>query len=141
MELSPNTTSTANAASGRPTLERWRLAPNGRVRDLLATDAHRVVSSSMHLWPFFAALLGPFAVLIPLVLWLVFRKSSPLIDDHGRECMNAQLTLLALLIVPCIGWVALIAWLPVWLVSLVRAAVAGASCEIFRYPALIRAIR
>lgn len=131
----------AAAAATQPSLERWRLAPNGRVRDLFATDAHRVVSAAMHLWPFFIAVVGPFAVLVPLLLWLAFRKSSPLVDDHGRECMNAQLTLLILALVPCIGWLALVAWLPVSLVSLVRGAVAAASCEIFRYPALIRAIR
>lgn len=137
----PRTASTARAVEpSRALVERWRLTPEGRVRDSEATEVDRVVTASMHLWPILAAVLGPFAPIVPLLLWLAFRSRSPLIDDHGREVANAILTLIVLLCVPCIGWAALLVWVPVQLVSLVRGAVAGGSGELFRYPAILRAI-
>lgn len=133
----------AVARAAEPTralVERWRLTPEGRVRDAEAGEVDRVVAASMHLWPILAAVIGPVAPLVPLVLWLSFRSRSPLIDDHGREVVNVILSLLVLVCVPCVGWIALLAWIPVQLVSLVRGAVAGGSGELFRYPAVLRAI-
>ncbi len=125
----------------RVPLERWRLASNGRVRDAESSDADRTLAACMHLWPLATAVIGPFSVLLPLVLWLAFRRGSPFVDDHGREVLNAQLTLLLLLCVPCIGWLVLIPWTLVWLVALVAGAVAAAGSELFRYPILLRALR
>lgn len=129
------------AESPRALLERWRLTPEGRVRDTGATEVHCIVASVIHLWPILASVIGPFSLLAPLVLWLAFRGRSPLVDDHGREAMNAMLTLAILALVPCFGWIVLVAWVPVQLVSLVRAAVAGGSGELFRYPVILRPIR
>lgn len=128
------------AASAVP-VERWRLGPNGQVRDMRATDFDRAVACTMHLWILSAAVLGPFAVLLPLGLWITLRHRSPLIDDHGREVLNSQITMLVLVLVVCVGWVLLVPWTAVWLVSLVRGSVAGAGGEIFRYPLLLRVIR
>lgn len=125
----------------RALLERWRLTPEGRVRDMDASEVHCIVASVIHLWPILASVIGPFSLLAPLVLWLAFRGRSPLVDDHGREAMNALLTMIILVLVPCFGWIVLVAWLPVQLVSLVRAAVAGGSGELFRYPVILRPIR
>lgn len=127
-------------ASETPAADRWRLTPQGRVRDTQAGDAARVACCAMHLWPLAIPVLGPFAALVPLCLWIAFRRASPLADDHGREALNAQITLLALALIPCIGWLALVPWSLAWVISLARAAVAAASGEIFRYPALIRLI-
>jgi uncharacterized Tic20 family protein len=107
---------------------------------MLARDADRAVACIMHLWILSGAILGPFAVLLPLGLWIALRRRSPLVDDHGREVMNAQITMLVLVVVVCVGWVLLVPWLLIWLVSLVRGSVAGAGGEIFRYPVLIRLI-
>jgi uncharacterized Tic20 family protein len=125
-------------------LDRWRLLPNGRVRDTHARDVDRVVAAAMHLWPLAFAILGPLAPLapfLPLVLWLGFRGRSPFVDDHGREVVNAQLTMLILLLVICVGWLVLVPWMVVWLVSLVRGAVAAAGSEVFRYPVVLRVLR
>ena len=139
----PGTGPAAAAAiePSRSLVERWRMTPGGRVRDTAATDVDRVIAALMHLWPILAPLIGPFSPLVPLVLWLSFRQRSPLLADHGREVLNAILTLLLLVLVPCIGWVALVVWFPVWLVSLVRGAVAGGGGELFRYPMILRPIR
>lgn len=123
--------------------ERWRLTPEGRVQDADAREVDKVIAASMHVWPILAPVpvLGWFCALLPLILWISFRGRSPLVDDHGREVMNSQLTLLMLLLVICVGWMALVPWTPIWLVSLVRAAVAAGSGELFRYPVILRLIR
>jgi len=125
----------------RTPLERWRLTPNGRVRDAEATDGDRALAAAMHLWPLASAVIGPFSIVLPLVVWLAFRRSSPLVDDHGREVLNAQITLLVLVCVPCMGWLALVPWAIVWLVALVAGAIAAAGGELYRYPMLLRAVR
>jgi len=129
--------SAAAPGAGDP---RWRRTAAGRVQDLRAGDLERFVAAAMHLWPLAIALIGPFAPLLPLVLWLCFRRTGPLVDDHGREVMNSQCTMLVLVLVPCAGWLALVAWLPAWIVSIVRGAVAAGGSELFRYPALLRPI-
>lgn len=128
------------AESPRALIERWRLTPEGRVRDSEASEVDRIIAASMHLWPILTAVLGPFSPLVPLLLWLSFRGRSPLVDDHGREVLNSILTLLLLICVPCLGWLLLVAWIPLFLVSLVRGSVAGGSGELFRYPMTLRAI-
>jgi len=95
----------------------------------------------MHLWPLAIAVAGPVAPLLPVVLWLGFRGARPFVDDHGREVLNSQCTMMVLVLVPCAGWAALLVWLPVWLVAIVRGAVAAGGGELFRYPALLRPFR
>ena len=121
--------------------DRYRLSMRGLLRDTGATDAERVVSCAVHLWPLMIAFLAPLALFVPRVLWLAFRRRSPLVDDHCREAMNAQCTLLVLVLVPCIGWILLIPWSVLSVVSLLRAGIAGADAEFFRYPAILRPIR
>lgn len=137
----PASSTATSTSTTRLPLERWRRAPNGRVRDGQASGGERFAGVSMHLWPLAVPLIGPFAPFIPLVLWIAMRRSSALVDDHGRECINTQIMILILLVVPCIGWIALIPWMLVWIVSLVRGAVAAAGCEIFRYPMVLRVLR
>jgi len=134
-------TSTAAAQGASPPralLERWRLTPSGRVVDTESSDLDKVAAAALHLWPLYTAVIGPLSIGVPIVLWLAFRSRSPLVRDHGIEVLFAQATMLILIVVPCIGWVALIPWLPVWIVSLVRGAVAAGGGELFRYPAIIR---
>lgn len=139
----PAPTSLPVVAPIRPTapIERYRLLANGRVRDIRATDGERALAAAMHLWPLAIPLVLPVAPFIPLVLWLAFRSRSPFVDDHGREVLNAQITMLLLICVVCVGWVALVPWTVMWLIALVAGAVAAAGGEIFRYPMLLRAIR
>lgn len=138
MATAPTATS---PATPRPALERWRLSPSGRIRDAEAGDTDRVIAAVMHLWPLATAVLGPFSPVLPLLLWLAFRRNSPFVDDHGREVLNAQLTLLVLVCVPCLGWALLVPWAVVWIVAFVMGAVAAAGREFFRYPMVLRALR
>lgn len=119
---------------------RWRLTPKGMVRDLAATEIDRVMASVGHLWMLSIVVVGPFAVLVPFLIWLFMRRRSQFVADHMREVMNAQLTVVLLLCIVCVGWVLLVPWTVIWLISAVRGAVAAGGGEIFRYPVVLRII-
>lgn len=42
---------------------------------------------------------GTLAFVIPLVIWLIYRERSALVDFHGKQNLNLQLTLLATVVV------------------------------------------
>jgi hypothetical protein len=119
-------------------LPRW----NGdRLVDPAVPDGMRVAAVAMHLWWLAFPALGPFAMLVTVAIWAPLQSRSGFVDDHGREAMNAQLTMLVLLLVPVCGWIVLVPWLPVWLFGSIRAAVRGGSGAYDRYPAIFRALR
>jgi uncharacterized Tic20 family protein len=87
------------------------------------------------------------SIIVPLVLWLIKKDSSPFIDMHGRESLNFQISLLvysliaAVLILFIVG-IFLLALL--WIFNLVVVIIAGIraeSGEQFRYPLTIRFIK
>jgi uncharacterized protein len=90
-----------------------------------------------------------FNILIPvipsLILWLVKRDESKFTDDHGRESVNFQLTLLVyallgLITMPLCGLGAAV-WLAagiLGLVGIILGAIAASRGEYFRYPACLR---
>ncbi|WP_159451407.1 DUF4870 domain-containing protein [Demequina sp. NBRC 110054] len=57
-------------------------------------------SMLIHIIAAAAALLsaGTVSWLVPLIIWLIFRERSALIDHHGKQALNLQLTLLVVLI-------------------------------------------
>lgn len=102
-----------------------------------------------------SALLG-LPVVLSLVLWLVKRTESAYVDDHGKEAVNFQISLLiyALLsgvlgavlgIITCgpgvvMGPLAYIAVILVGGISVIRAVMAAQEKRFFRYPMNIRVI-
>ncbi len=84
--------------------------------------------------------------LVPLVLWLVFRERSRMLDDHGKEALNFQITLFIGYVIGTATTVILIGFviLPIiWLLSVVfsiLAAVAAYQRRPYRYPLTIRFI-
>lgn len=97
-----------------------------------------------------SALLGlvcPFGNLIgPLVIWLVKKDESPLIDREGKESLNFQLSMTLYLIVSALMIVVLIGFpmmLVVGLIDLIFtivAAVKTSNGEEYRYPLTLRFI-
>jgi len=86
-------------------------------------------------------------IIVPLVLWLIKKDSSPFIDLNGRESLNFQISMLiyslisVVLILIVIG-IFLLALL--WIFNLVVVIIAGVraeSGEQFRYPLTIRFIK
>jgi uncharacterized Tic20 family protein len=99
-------------------------------------------------WAIFAHLGGVLlSFLVPLVIWLVFRERSRFLDDHGKEALNFQITLLVgyvvslLLMVVIIGFLTIIAVAVCSIVFAILAAVAASRYEPYRYPLTIRVIR
>lgn len=117
--------------------------PSGRLQDPAVPEGERTYATILHLSLLSGVVLGPFAVIAPLVMWLARREQSPFVDDHGRDSLNFALSMMLYNVVLGITFVG-VALLPVlWivtLVSLVRAAVAAGKAEYFRYPITIRFI-
>jgi uncharacterized Tic20 family protein len=67
---------------------------------MLESDA-RMWSMLLHILAAVALVLsaGTVAFVVPLVIWLIFRERSALVDHHGRNNLNLQLTALLVMIV------------------------------------------
>lgn len=126
-----------NPAAGPP---RAILGPDGGVVSIGERESDRAWLVLCHLWPLIGGLTGtsPLIWLVPIVVWVVRKGDSPLIDDQGRELINSMLTLLLLLVIPVVGWAAALIWIPVWLVNSIRGAIHNSRAEYFRYPMTIR---
>jgi uncharacterized Tic20 family protein len=129
------------AAEAKPAAESQpaRPVPVGRLRHESLPDTERNYAIAIHLSPFIGFVgMGPFALMIPLVLWLIRRDRSAFVDDHGREMLNAiisyflySLLLFWTVVVPTV--LAVIA-----IINMIRGAVAASNREYFRYPLTIR---
>jgi len=132
--------STIDSMSGSSTNPR-----TGALRDLDATSDERTYALFTHLAGLLSlADLGALVGLIAtLIMWLVKKDQSPFIDDHGREAMNFQLSLLiyfliaAILAIPTLG-LSLLALIALRVYGCIRAAIAANRAEFYRYPMCIR---
>lgn len=117
-------------------------SPTGRLRQDGVSGSDRNMAVAIHLSPLvMLGVLGPLALAVPLVLWLIRKDDSPFVDDHGREVLNfgVSFVLLHLLLgVTVIGMVFFpVLWI-VGIVNVIRGAVSAGSSEYFRYPLTIR---
>jgi len=131
----------ADDVSQTRTEPREEVAPNGRLRLNGLSDTDRNLAVATHLSPYGFFIIGPFALLAPLVLWLIRKDQSAFNDDHGREIINFMISLLAWGLI-CVFTVIGLLFLPVVLVvafiSPIRAAAAASRGEYFRYPMTFR---
>lgn len=110
------------------------------VPDHYASSDERTWSVVVHLSAL-CALFIPFGhVLGPLVIWLIKRADMPMVDRHGKEALNFQITvtlasfLCGLLFFVGIGLVLLFVLLVADAVLVIMAAVKTSRGEDFRYP-------
>ena len=116
---------------------------SGKARQREVCGTVRTVLVGSHLWPFLGLVTGtlPLLWIGVIIFWGIMKDQSRLIDDQGRELMNVMLTFVLLAVVPIIGWLALVVWIPVTLVSAVRGAIAtGRDGAYFRYPMTFRLV-
>lgn len=129
---------------------------SGRVVDSDADSGERTYALFNHL-VFFLNLGSsgiPLAGLIAsIIMWQVRAKESPFLDDHGREAVNFQLSLLAIFIGGAIlsvitFGVGLVVYIPAVLILIVvgivgpiRGAMAAHRGEFYRYPCCIRFLK
>lgn len=91
-----------------------------------------------------AALAG-FPIIPVLVMWLIKREQSVFVDDHGKEALNFQLSLLIYTVAGFVlFWcfpLSILLWTAVGvlgLVGMIQGAVAANKGRYYRYPATIR---
>lgn len=117
-----------------------------RLVDPDATSDVRTYASFMHLSLLAHLITGGVGVVLVLVMWLVKKDKSAFLDDHGREALNFQISLIiyvllsALLTVCGIGVILMLAVPVLGVVGMIMAVVAANRGEYFRYPATIRLI-
>lgn len=86
--------------------------------------------------------------IVPLVVWLVFKGRGPFLEDHAKEALNFQITLviaaIGISIITAItlgfGAILYLAFIAA-LVFMILAAMAANRGEIYRYPVNIRIIK
>lgn len=86
-------------------------------------------------------------VIVPGVIWSMKKESSPLVDKHGKESLNFQLSLLiyyfvaAILCIVLIGIPLLFALFLIQVISIIQATVTADKGEFYHYPITIRFIQ
>lgn len=122
-----------------------------RVTDHAADSGERTYATFQHLVGLLSlmdvSILGPIG---SIVMWRIKAKESPFLDDHGREAVNFQISLLVYTVAGSIvlGIITLglgiLPWLGLlWvfrLVAGIMAATAANKGQFFRYPACMRFI-
>jgi len=114
---------------------------DGRLREDGVTDSDRNFSVVMHLSPLAFIWIGPFALAVPLIMWLVRKDESRFVNDHGREIVNFMISLCVLHVITALTIVGLLAWPVLWVVAVVgmiRGSIAAGRSEYYRYPMTIR---
>lgn len=96
----------------------------------------------------FAGYIIPFGnIIAPLIIWLIKKAESPLVDDQGKESLNFQISVTIyafvalLLTLILIGYILFVALMIFDLVMVIIAAVKVNSGEKYRYPLCIRFIK
>lgn len=121
-------------------------AAGERLVDPAATPDDRTYATFMHLMLVFATFTVLPLVVGPLVMWLIRRERSAFVNDHGKEALNFNISVLLYMIIAgalfaCgIGVVLMpVVWV-FGLVFSVVAAVAANKGEYYRYPACLRLV-
>ena len=118
----------------------------GRAYDPDVTDDERTYALLMQLSLLGHVVLSLIAIAIPIIMWHVKKDTSAFLDDHGREAINFQLSLivLSLLLIP-IGILTCSAgfflYIPLYvlaLIGMIQAAMAANRGEFYRYPMTFR---
>ena len=83
----------------------------------------------------------------PLVIWMIKKDESPFVDDHGKEALNFQITLIigyvisAMLTLLCIGYFMMMGLFVVNIIFCILAGIAANDGKAYRYPFALRLIK
>jgi len=131
-------------------------ASTGRAKATGLTDMHRSYAAWCHFGPTIAAVSVIFSSgitfiippLVALAMWQIKNSDSQFIDDHGKEALNFQISLILLTLI-CIPLIfACGIGIPLLLVGIPALAITGgvlggiraSKGDFFRYPMCIRVI-
>lgn len=118
-----------------------------RVTDHEVTADERTYALFTHL-TLLALHFIPVPVIGPLIMWQIKKDQSPFLDDHGKEAVNFQISLVIYAIgaailgaITCtVGWVLFAPIYILGLVGMVLAAIAANRGQYYRYPACLRLV-
>lgn len=127
---------------------------NGRIVDTRAGEAERTWGLFNHLVGLLSLGEVPLLGLIgAIVMWRIKHRNSPFLDDHGREAVNFQITLLLYTAVffafAAITFGVVMVLFPLFvaamavlrLVGCIRGAIAANRGELYRYPMCLRFLK
>jgi hypothetical protein len=86
-------------------------------------------------------------ILGPLIIWLIKKDTMPMVNEHGKEALNFQISMTiygvvaALLILAFIGFVLLPVVVIADIVLVIIATVAASKGQPYKYPFTIRLIK
>ena len=86
-------------------------------------------------------------VIVPAVVWSMKRDGSELVDQHGKESLNFQLSILlyyfgaGVLCIILIGFLLLFAVFLFQVISIIKATMTADNGQFYRYPMTIRFIQ
>lgn len=130
-----------SSRKGRATMEEQQPAPAGDPQEKTWAMLCHLLALSAYIGVPFGNIAGP------LVMWLIKKESSPLVDDQGKEALNFNITVTiyfivsAVLLLLLIGFLLLIAVAIFHVVLTIMAAVAANRGERYRYPLTIRIVK
>lgn len=108
----------------------------------MTEEQERTWSTLCHLSALAFFVVPPLGHLVgPLVVWLVNRQDSAMIDDQGREALNFQLSMMLymfLCLVTVVGIIAIPFLFVANIVLVITAAIRAQDGERYRYPWTIR---
>lgn len=115
-----------------------------------ASASERTYAVYMHLSLLAHLLMSFIAILIPFTMWHVKKEESPFLDDHGREAINFQISIVIWTIVFALASVPIgfltcgvgfaVALIPhiLGIIGIIQAASAANRGEFYRYPMTMR---
>jgi hypothetical protein len=134
--------------------------PGGRFRDELATESERTYTTFQHLIGLVSALdgMGFLGLIGSIIMWRIKANESPFYDDHGREAVNFQISLLVyaiggaiilglftaitlgvgIVLAAPIGAVGVLFLIVIRIVGCIRGSIAANRGEYYRYPVCLR---
>ena len=122
--------------------QRYTRDRRDRLVDPDARESERNYALVTHL-----SLLAMHATFIPIlgpILWYIRRSDTPFLDDHGREAVNFQISILIYMLISIvltpvlIGFPMVIGVYVLAIIGCVRGAMASHRGQFFRYPMCIR---
>ena len=121
------------------------------------TIANEEISKDARMWAMFCHLGGlagliPIApafgsIIAPLIIWQIKKDEFPFVDEHGKEAVNFQISILlySIICIPfcfiCIGFIFLAVIGIIDIVCLLIATIKANNGEHYRYPICIRFIK
>jgi uncharacterized protein len=116
------------------------VTPHSAVSDEHADSGERTYALFNHLIGMMSIfdVIGLMSIIGTLIMWQIRKSDSPFLDDHGREAMNFQLSLVLFAIVS-FGILIPILYI-LRIIGCVKGAMAANKGEFYRYPCCIRFI-